>query len=140
MNHQKPLICIVEDDADDRHLLQQAFASAGNCQLRMFASSEQFYRHMLAIDSAGPFPRLIVLDFNMPAINGGELLLRLKREQHLRHIPVVLYSTGMLPLLEETLMSYGAHRCFVKSMDYKALADTVRQLTEMASDGSVATG
>ncbi|GAA4339166.1 response regulator [Flaviaesturariibacter amylovorans] len=134
MSHTKPLIYIVEDDADDRHLFKQAFAAIPGCQATIFASSDQFYRHMLSIGNPDHLPTLIVLDFNMPIINGGELLLRLKREESLQAIPVVVYSTGMLPILEETLRSYGAYACFVKSIDYREMEAMAGTLYVMAQE------
>ncbi|RYZ20928.1 MAG: response regulator [Chitinophagaceae bacterium] len=138
MNPRKPIIYFVEDDADDRALLRQAFHRIPGCSLQLFASSEQFYRHMLSLDTEAQLPTLIVLDFNMPIINGGELLLRLKREEHLREIPVAVYSTGMLPILEETLRSYGASHCFVKATDYAGMEKMAQELLQLAALQSVA--
>jgi CheY-like chemotaxis protein len=134
VHHPQPKIFFVEDDPDDRFLMLQAFHEIGcSGQVQFFASSEGFYKHIVHTKEA--LPRLIVLDFNMPTINGGELLLRLRHEAHLRHIPVIIISTGMHPVLEETLLSYGAEACFLKGMmfgDFLALASRLMEFVREA--------
>ena len=56
----------------------------------------------------------------------------MEREERLQAIPVVLYSTGMLPILEETLRSYGAHACFLKSLSYPEMEAMAANLSRMA--------
>jgi CheY-like chemotaxis protein len=135
--NQRPLIYFVEDDADDRAQLRQVFQRIPGFSLTLFASSEQFHRHLLSLGPTSELPTLIVLDFNMPGINGGELLLRIKREAHLQHIPVAVYSTGMLPILEETLRSNGAQHCFVKCTDPKGVQEMARSLCRLAGGQAV---
>jgi CheY-like chemotaxis protein len=129
----------VEDDADDRFMMQQAFVD--NCfaeQVQFFSSSDVFLSHIRKIEDPGKLPNLIVLDFNMPIINGGELLLLLKKENHLHHIPVVLYSTGMRAILRETMLASGATECFEKGMEYHELYQLAKTLRLMAEgDGIV---
>lgn len=133
------LIYLVEDDADDRFVMQQAFAEAGHGgSLRVFSSSESFLRTL--IQPGTPRPSLIVLDFNMPIINGGELLLRLKLIEEIRDIPVVVYSTGMRALLKETLLAYGAAACFEKGMAYSDFLKFATALVGLAGNASVAAG
>jgi CheY-like chemotaxis protein len=129
-----PYIFLVEDDADDRFMMQQAFADVNFAdQVRMYSSSEFFLNHISAITDENELPTLFVLDFNMPVINGGELLVKLKQQDALKEIPVVLYSTGMRSILKETLIATGAKDCFEKALDYKdlcRLAKTLRLLAE----------
>jgi CheY-like chemotaxis protein len=129
-----PFIFLVEDDADDRFMMQQAFVDVNFADhVRMFPSSEFFLNHINFNTDIVELPTLFVLDFNMPVINGGELLLKLKRHELLKEIPVVLYSTGMRPILKETLIAAGALDCFEKALDYNELcrlAKTFRMLAE----------
>ena len=134
MSKQQHHIFLVEDDADDRHLMEEAFRDAGFEQhVKMFSTSDGFLKEITAIIDPSSLPSLIVLDFNMPGINGGELLVHLKENATLKHIPVVIYSTGMRPILREILLSSGALECFEKGMEYHdfcRLAKTFRQLVE----------
>jgi len=129
-----PYVYLVEDDADDRFMMQQAFAEMNfSNQLKMFNSSELFLSYTTSVTDPTCLPSLFVLDFNMPVINGGELLLKLKQHDLLKTIPVVLYSTGMRTILKETLIAAGALDCFEKASDYHELckqAQTFRLIAE----------
>ena len=128
----------MEDDADDRFMMQQAFVDNHFAeQVHFFSSSDIFLSHIKQIKDPDQLPNLIVLDFNMPIINGGELLLLLKKESHLHHIPVVLYSTGMRPILRDTLLASGATECFEKGMEYHELYQLAKTLRLMAEGDGI---
>jgi CheY-like chemotaxis protein len=133
-----PYIFLIEDDADDRFMMQQAFAEVNFAsQVRMFSSSDFFITYISSITDVSELPTLFVLDFNMPVLNGGDLLLRLKQHELLKSIPVVLYSTGMRPILKETLIASGASECFEKASDYNELCKLVKTLRMMAEGSEV---
>jgi CheY-like chemotaxis protein len=128
-----PYIFLVEDDADDRFIMQQAFADINFADhVRIFPSSEFFLNVITSITNDRELPSLIVLDFNMPIINGGELLKRLKQNDALKSIPVVLYSTGMRAILKETMVAAGALDCFEKALEYTELCKMVKTLRLIA--------
>ena len=133
-----PYIYLVEDDADDRFLIQQAFADVNfSDRVSLFHSSELFLHYITSTDNTTILPTLIVLDFNMPAINGGELLLKLKQHDPIKEIPVVLYSTGMRSILKETLVAAGALDCFEKASDYKELCKQAKLFRLIAEGNEV---
>jgi CheY-like chemotaxis protein len=135
---KKPYLVLVEDDADDRFMMQQAFQDVHFVDhVQFFSSSDIFLTHISQISKEANLPSLIVLDFNMPVINGGELLLKLKKNERLQHIPVVLYSTGMRSILKETLLASGATECFEKGMEYHELLRLAKTLRLMAEGGTV---
>jgi len=55
-------------------------------------------------------PTLIVLDDNLPHLDGEKTLILLKRDPHYKHIPVVMYATSMNIQKELRLLLLGA--CF----------------------------
>jgi len=141
----KNRILLVEDDADDRHIMEQAFqelACDGN--IKMFRSGPELldYLRPLALPA---LPELIVLDYNMPSLNGAELALQLKAQENLKNVRIVLYSTGMSPRMKEELLEAGILHCFDKGMDYREILDLVQRLlllsgqpAKTAAEGSLA--
>src|SRR5947209_17025698 len=110
-------ILFVEDDVDDRYVMHQAFVALGcDEQVKMFSNGEDFFKYLYNLPSEVSYPSLIVLDYNIPGLNGAELLTKLKNDPALSVIPVVVYSTSMKPLLSEALKIRGAVDCFEKGV------------------------
>lgn len=59
-------------------------------------------------------PDLIILELNMPQLNGGEFLKLVKSTDRLRHLPVVIFSATKQVLLGENMRHLGAANFIVK--------------------------
>ncbi|HEX3866512.1 MAG TPA: response regulator, partial [Gemmatimonadaceae bacterium] len=102
--HKIPItILICDDDPDDRMLTQHALEDAHVAnELRFVDDGEQLldYLHQRGRFSgetgAAPRPGLILLDLNMPKMDGREALRRIKSEPTLLDIPVVVLTTSSL--------------------------------------------
>lgn len=124
---------LVEDDADDRYIMHQAFEEVGILSdLKMFPSSEELIAYLSRLSSIS-FPELVILDYNMPAWNGAELALFLKKHPDYQHLNVVLYSTGMSPKIKTELIASGVLECFDKGMEYSEMLQLVRCFVNLLS-------
>ncbi len=86
----------VDDDEDDRELLIDLFKGFTEYKLRTYENGYDLLEN-LGKTNHHDFPCLIVLDINMPMLNGIELLSLLKSNISYSNIPVVLFSTGVTP-------------------------------------------
>lgn len=84
-------------------------------QVKVFNSGEDILRYLQNLPHSSLYPSLVVLDYNMPGMNGGEVLMRMKMDNGLQDIPVAMYSTGMRSM-EHKLRAMGATYCFEKGM------------------------
>ncbi|RYY63867.1 MAG: response regulator [Chitinophagaceae bacterium] len=121
-------IIYVEDDPDDVLLLQEAFREVPGYELVVLehgAALLHFLERTLC------FPDLIILDINMPVLNGHETLRALKQHPLYQQIPVVLFSTGSNP---GELLFAAAYNTdlIVKPYDYASLRQSVRRLLAYA--------
>jgi CheY-like chemotaxis protein len=125
-------VLVGEDDPDDRLLLREAFRDSGLTNGLHFADDGQQlldYLHRLPPydDPAHhPLPGLILLDLNMPCMDGREVLLALKADPQLRRIPVVVFSTSDVEDDRQHCRAADAWIC--KPSSYSALLDVVRHL------------
>lgn len=129
---------LVEDDADDRYIMHLAFTELAYTEkVKVFNSGEDLLRYLRNLPHASLYPSLIVLDYNMPGMNGGEVLMRLKMDEALRTIPVAMYSTGMRSI-ESKLKGMGANHCFEKGQQISEVFTLALQLKKIVEGEQVA--
>ncbi|MEU6390857.1 response regulator [Streptomyces sp. NPDC046939] len=88
-------VLLVEDDLADAMLVQDALTARGARNLTQVEDGIAALEYLRAPQSTRP--DLIVLDLNMPRMNGRELLAVLKSDEELRTIPVVVLTTSAAP-------------------------------------------
>lgn len=112
MRSTKPItIVVAEDDPDDRFLIKEAFEQhrlsndvafvEDGEQLIAYLRREGEYQGL----AGKPFPGLILLDLNMPRMDGREALQIIKHDPELCRIPVVVLTTSKAE--EDVLRTYG---------------------------------
>ncbi|MER6466912.1 response regulator [Streptomyces sp. NPDC093272] len=98
-------VLLVEDDEADALLIQDALQARGARRLTQVQDGVAGLEYLR--DRANPRPDLIVLDLNMPRMNGRELLAVIKEDEDLRTIPVVVLTTSSAP--EDVSGAYRKH-------------------------------
>jgi CheY-like chemotaxis protein len=81
----------------------------------------------------GHLPCLVVLDINMPRMDGKQTLIRLQSDSELSTIPVVLYSTSSSEL-DKTFSKARKGELITKPISYDTLAATVSRLLAYCKD------
>ncbi len=136
---QQPLATIVvaDDDSDDRLMIEDAFKENRLANPRVYAEDgEQLMLYLRSAartaDAASgkPHPALILLDLNMPRLDGRGVLTQLKADPELRRIPVVVLTTSKLE--EDILRTYdlGVASFITKPVTFEALVDIVKSLND----------
>jgi CheY-like chemotaxis protein len=126
-------ILMADDDADDRELAREALTESRLLNelytVNDGAELLEFLRHDGAYaDKDTPRPDLILLDLNMPKIDGREALGALKKDPKLRAIPVVILTTSRAE--EDVSRSYdlGANSFISKPVTFAGLVEVMREL------------
>ena len=103
-------VLLVEDDAADVALMENAFAdhevTSDLHHVPDGAEALAFLRRDAAYADA-PRPDLILLDLNMPRVDGRQVLGHIKADDNLKGIPVVVFTTSSTD--SDVISSYGAH-------------------------------
>ena len=127
-------ICIADDDADDRLLIEDAFRESrlGN-ELAFCEDGEDLLEYLRcqgrhAGRDSRVLPGLILLDLNMPRMDGRTALAHLKADPMLRRIPVIVLTTSKAE--EDILRTYdlGVSSFIAKPVTFDRLVDVVQTL------------
>jgi chemotaxis family two-component system response regulator Rcp1 len=90
-------LLLVEDNPGDADLVSEAFKRLKtHCQILVVPDGESALRYLKndAERVANPLPDLILLDFNLPRMHGREVLAELKRDEKLKQLPVIVFSSS----------------------------------------------
>ena len=85
-----------------------------------------------------PFPSLVVLDMNMPKMDGRQTLLQIRSKECWDDIPIVIFTTSSNIADVEFCRSYGIE-CITKPMSYNNLNFTMQQLVSYCNRRQIST-
>jgi two-component system, chemotaxis family, response regulator Rcp1 len=124
-------VLLVEDNPADADLMRETI-EASKLRLDLFVVSDgveaiQYLRGEGSFASA-PRPDLILLDLNLPRMNGRQVLMNVKSDADLRGIPVVVLTSSGAE--QDIVQSYnlGANCYVIKPVDLKAFQAIVKQV------------
>ncbi len=119
-------ILLADDDEEDWEILLEAFKELNAEHAIHFKENGREIVTLLESTVEKDFPSLIVLDLNMPVLNGTETLKILKTNKKFRHIPVIIYSTSINPFEKDKCLLLGAERYITKPVSFKESIETAR--------------
>ena len=126
-------VLLVEDDPGDVLLIREAFED-NKVHNRLHVVSDgveaiDFLRKQ-GENGGSPTPDLILLDLNLPRMDGREVLAEIKADEALRTIPVVVLTTSEAE--EDIIRSYRLHaNAYVtKPVDFDQFIKVVRQIDD----------
>jgi CheY-like chemotaxis protein len=127
----KKSIWIAEDDPDDRLIIKEAFEE--NHYLEKLSFFEDGEKVLLkinedGIDGLSVYPSLLILDLNMPKINGIELLSLIKKNNKTKNIPVVILTTSRNNYDREKIMKMGADDFITKPFSFDLMIEITKNL------------
>ncbi len=123
-------ILLVEDNDDDVVLIRELFDEQQLVDIIHVAPDGEAalaYLRQQGIYEDAARPNLVLLDINLPKLNGLEVLQIVKQDPNLRHVPVVMLTTSGRE--EDILQSYqhGASSYIRKPVSMEMLAEVTKQ-------------
>ena len=115
-------ILCVEDNADNLFMLQRRLTRAG-------------FEGTIAMDGAQTveevktlLPDLIVMDLNLPGLDGCEATRRLKNLPETKHIPIIVLTADSTQKSREKALAAGCDEFALKPIDFEGLVGKIRSL------------
>ena len=127
-------ILIADDDADDRMMASEALEESRLANdLRFVEDGEElldylYRRGKYSDPDSSPRPSIILLDLNMPRMDGREALREIKGDPALRSIPVVVLTTSKAE--EDIYRTYdlGVNSFITKPVQFESLVEVMKTL------------
>jgi len=127
-------ILLVEDNPDDVELTRIAFAEAGSDhRLAVVSDGAEALDYLMGrgrhADRAGAeLPTLVLLDLNLPKLDGREVLEAIRANDATRKLPVVVLTTSAEPFDVDQVYALGANSYIQKPVEFERFVDVVRQI------------
>lgn len=119
-----PQIIVAEDDTDDQKLLMEAFT-----ENQVIETAITFVQDGIElIDTLAKLavrPTIILLDLNMPKMDGREALRKIKSDEQFRHIPVLIFTTSRSNQDIRLAYEHGGNSFFTKPAMFDDLVKTI---------------
>jgi CheY-like chemotaxis protein len=130
----KNIVVYADDDPDDIELVEEAFKQyANNVEVLTFSNGSQALSFLKNLADDDPLPCLIILDINMPVLDGKEALVRLRQMDKYNAVPVVLFTTSSMPIDKSFANHYNAG--FVtKPLGYEQMEIITRQFIDHCTE------
>jgi len=119
-------VLLVEDDPDDLELALLAF-DRGRFAIRVDVARDGA-EALAYVSDPGQDPRLVLLDVNLPRVDGIEVLRRLKEDPDTRHIPVVMLTSSAQDRDLHACYELGANSYIVKPVDLELFFTAIQEI------------
>jgi CheY-like chemotaxis protein len=129
--NSKPIILYAEDDQDDFDALHDALQQiTQNYSLQHAKHGEEAVKYL---NDGNTKPCLLVLDLNMPVMDGKEVLKWVKNEAAFKHIPVMIFTTSSR---EDDIKLCQSYNCtfFRKPTLYRDLLHIAQVMLQMCEE------
>lgn len=129
MAYDKVILCI-DDDPDDLYLIRQTLAQiAPNAKVLEAANGLQGWLLLEKAKESRHLPCIILLDINMPVMNGRETLEKINADEDLKTVPVVVFTSSANPADKAFCSSCGVPMV-TKPYDYKMMTPLLQPLVQ----------
>ncbi len=128
-----PLILIAEDDLDDQELISYAFSQIDTeYQLHIVNNGKEAVDYLSALPDEA-LPCLLVLDYNMPELNGAEVIKILSSNERYSNLPKIVFSTSDSPKYIDHCLSVGANEYMVKPSTIDGIKEAIIKMVSYCS-------
>jgi CheY-like chemotaxis protein len=125
-------ILVVDDDEEDRFIIHDGFTEVGAEDIVHYEEDgERALQYLESCIAQKSLPCLIILDLNMPRLNGTQTLRAIKSDQRLRDIHVLIYSTSLNRIEKEECMLLGAEEYIIKPLTFSESLEKARYFKEV---------
>lgn len=124
-------ILLAEDDPDDQEMLNEIFSSVEKSLHLTFVNNGNEVLAALDQLQDDELPGLVILDYNMPGLNGADILSELKKIDRYKHVPKVVWSTSGSDRFRNLCLQLGAADYVIKPSNVTELEKIARYMLSL---------
>ena len=134
-------IIMIDDNEDDYEIILRGFKSVDlNESLTWFRSAKEALDYLQKVSkgvNGAEAPKMIILDLNMPGLDGRNMLNVIKADKKLKSIPTIILSTSKDEQDIRYCYENGANTYFQKPLRYQQLQEICSSIKSYWSNASV---
>ena len=115
----------IDDDADDCEMFEQALKEVSQA---IYICIDNPLKALQKLLTGNIKPDVIILDYNMPGLNGMDLLSELKKNNNVADIPVIMLSTSSREDFKQKAIELGAVNYITKTSSFTELKSIIRTI------------
>lgn len=119
-------VLLIDDDLEDQEIFLTAVGEIADditCDALSNAADA-----LKELESQRLLPEVIFLDLNMPVMSGQQFLVEIKKNDQLKSIPIIIFSTSSRPETVNLMKELGAHDFITKPNKFDTLVDVLTPL------------
>ena len=125
-------ILYADDDCEDQETFKDVVAEIDSgLKVVTVSGGQELLKYLSRVKKKHSFPCLVVLDINMPKMDGIETLRELKSNKTFKKLPVVMFSTSDNPISVQTADQLGAADYVQKPVTYDRFLKVARQFIDI---------
>jgi CheY-like chemotaxis protein len=126
-------IVILEDNRADLHIMRHSILDAVvDCNVIAFSDGAEAIGYI--DDATSIVPELMILDLNIPGVDGPSVLNRIRGNPRWSHVPVFVFTASQSPGDMARAKSLGSDRYLLKPMDLNGFLKFGRDIKEWLED------
>lgn len=129
-------ILLADDDFDDCDLFKDALSELSIATSIMIVNDGEQLMRLLS-EISGNLPDVLFLDLNFPRKAGFDCLAAIKRDEQLKSLFVVIFSTSVDEHLAEELYQHGAHYYICKPAEFSTLKKLIFKVLRIIERGNL---
>jgi CheY-like chemotaxis protein len=120
----------IDDNPRDLELTKLALDEANGHHVVYSGLTDPLRALSGLIDGSIPLPHVVVLDLNMPGMNGLEVLRNLRQDPNFAQVKVIIFTTGDAPHTRERCLALGATAVIGKPQSFHDLIRAAREILD----------
>lgn len=127
------IVLCVDDDPDDREIIRNAIFNIDPSYNIAYATNGKEALQYLLRAKENELPCLIILDINMPVMDGKQALVEIKKDKKLREVPIVVFTTSNHPADQNFCKKYGVE-LLTKPTNFKQITVEAERLLQHCAE------